>query len=82
MANLKIFSGSPNDYYQLVFTDPAWLYNHCLLGGFQFSVDGDNLLVTPSHQIDYELASLIIKHKAALMQIIGHDHFAGGEHDA
>jgi len=41
-----------------------------------------NLLVTPAHQIDNELAGLIIKHKTALMQIIGHDHCAGGEHDA
>ena len=75
------FSGSPDDYYQLVSTDPAWLYNHCLLGGFKFDVDSDSLIVTPAHQIDDELASLIIKHKGALMRVIKDNQCAGGDHD-
>lgn len=82
MISPAIFSGPPDYYYQLVNNDPAWLYAHCLLGGFQLDVDGDSLLVTPANHIDDELAILIIKHKAALMQIIRHFHCAGGEHDA
>ena len=75
------FKGSPDDYYQLVSTDPAWLYNHCLLGGFQFDVNGDSLIVAPAHQIDDEMAVLIIQHKIALISLVKNNQCAGGEHD-
>lgn len=81
MMSANNFSGSPDDYYQLVSTDPAWLCYHCLLGGFQFDVDGDSLIVTPAHQIDDEMARLIIQHKMDLISLVIDNQCAGGDHD-
>lgn len=68
--DFKNFNGSPDDYYHRVKTDPEWFYQHCTLGGFAFSVNGNKLTVRPAHAIDDEMADLIRVHKHDLIKII------------
>lgn len=64
------FDGSPEEYYEKVKTYPEWFYEHCVEGGFKFTVNGDRLIVSPSHAIDREMAELVKTHKPALIKLI------------
>lgn len=70
--DFKNFNGS-FDYYHKVKTVPAWFYEHCRLGGFNFYVKGTTLTVSPAHAIDEEMADLIKRFKFDLIGLLNDD---------